>query len=150
MQWYRELTDLCSQLSETLRRGFDQLIHILLRKARPPESLGHDADAQPFGIIGESLGICLNFDILLARVKAVLACNGFQQQGNIACAGGNRPGVIKCEFDREDTSVGDKAIGWLEAVGPSPGAWYANRAVLVSTDRHIAFTGHNECGAATG
>ena len=149
MQWNRDLTDLCSQLGETLRRGSTNSSASCSKKARPPESLGHDADAQPLGIVGESLGICLNFDILLTWVKAVIACNGFQQQGNIACAGGNRPGVIKCEFDREDTSVGDKAIGWLEAVGPSPGAWYANRAVLVSTDRHIAFTGHNQCSAAT-
>src|SRR6266702_5654507 len=150
MQWNRELTDLCSQLGETLRRGFDQFIHVWFRKARPPESLGHDANAQPLGITGESLGVCLNLDIFLARVKAVLACNGFQQQGDIVGGGGNWPGMVEREFDGEHASVRDKAVGWLKAVGSAPGARDTNRTTQVATDRHIAFTGHNQCSAATG
>src|SRR2546430_13453182 len=105
MQWNRELTDLCSQLGETLRRGFDQFIHVWFRKARPPKSLGHDADAQTFGVTGESLGECLDLDILLARIKAVLACNCLEEQGNVGGSGGNGSGMVEGEFDGEDTRV---------------------------------------------
>src|SRR5581483_6815765 len=57
--------------------------------------------------------------------------------------------MVERQFNREDARIWHQPIRWFQAVSSTPGARDADRAALVTANRHIAFARHHQRRAAT-
>src|SRR5260370_40844030 len=58
--------------------------------------------------------------------------------------------MIECQFNREDTCVWYKPVGWFVANRSAERAGNSDRPSLVAPDGHVALAGDDERGAAAG
>ena len=137
-----------AQLLEGVRGLFDAGVHVGLRLV-PAEPFLHDTEPQPGHVAVQRPGVRLAFEPgPLARVQSVRPGQHLQQQRGVVHGARHRAGVVQREFDRHDAGVWHQPIRRFVAVDAAPARGHADRAALISADRHVHRAGGDQCATA--